>query len=410
MAERTSLSIPWLDLAINSNWWPVLLPLGYGLFRFGEYLLKRRLEKQPENEAIDQYTKLVDLQAKLQSNGTTIDSLNKLRSEMLGQEADAAMNLANRYNAVARRLVADVERIEYRSMQLPSNAKAERAELTQLELNALAARAAREADDELTAVVLELTQRLPGESAASLHHSQSLWLAYRAEESRRAGLVVEGGSMQPLLEHTTSEAMTRERIAALRGDLVGPEGVELTAQRSKTPTNLLQHIVPGVPKKRVEDFLGTPTYIHGEQWFYRYVETQVEITFADDGGLSNIVVALCEGQTYAGHNVFADKPLGQLTLADLLEADHQAKPEFFRSARTLEVFVRMRIGPAGAWTDYMFGALLVFSGAGHLHPTHFEWDDTTGSLLTDPKDILINWVSVPASWLEAPSFNWFIEA
>lgn len=143
MAERTSLSIPWLDLAINSNWWPVLLPLGYGLFRFGEYLLKRRLEKQPENEAIDQYTKLVDLQAKLQSNGTTIDSLNKLRSEMLGQEADAAMNLANRYNAVARRLVADVERIEYRSMQLPSNAKAERAELTQLELE----RARRESSE-----------------------------------------------------------------------------------------------------------------------------------------------------------------------------------------------------------------------------------------------------------------------
>lgn len=54
MTERTSLSIPWLDLVINSNWWPVLLPLGYGLFRFGEYLLKRRLEKQPENEAIDQ--------------------------------------------------------------------------------------------------------------------------------------------------------------------------------------------------------------------------------------------------------------------------------------------------------------------------------------------------------------------
>lgn len=410
MAERTSLSIPWLDLAINSNWWPLLLPLGYGLFRFGEYLLKRRLEKQPENEAIDQYTKLADLQAKLQSNGTTIETLNKLRSEMLGQEADTAMNLANRYSAVARQLVADVENIEHPSMQLSSNAKAERAELTQLEMNAFAARAASEADDELTAVVLELTQRLSGESAASLHHSQSLWLAYRAEESRRAGLVFEGGSMQPLLEYTKSEALTRERIAALRGDLLGPECVELTARRSKTPINLLQHIVPGVPKKRVEDFLGTPTYIHGEQWFYRYVETQVEITFADDGGLSNIVVALCEGQTYAGYNLIADKPLGQLTLADLLEIDHQVKPEFFRSARTLEVFVRMRIGPAGAWTDYIFGALLVFSGAGHLHPTHFEWDDATGNLLTDPKDILINWVSVPASCLEFPSFNWFIEA
>lgn len=397
---------------MNSNWWPLLLPLGYGMFRFIEYWLKRRVEKKPAVEAIEQYSKLADLHAKLQTSGMTIGSLNQLRAEMLGKEANNALDMASRYSAVAHELVGDVERIEH----LPSfkqassrvvNLDNEEA-LTQAEMNALSAKKAREADDELTTMVLDLMQRLSDEAAASLQRAQDIWREYRKEESKRAGLVFEGGSMQPLVENTKSEAMTRERIAALRGDVKSPDGSVLSVHRSQTPTNLLQHIQPGVPKKRVEELLGTPTYIHGSQWFYRYVETQVELTFSDEGGLFSVVVALCHDQIYDGYNEVVDVPLGRLTLADLLEIDPQIQAEFHWSMRTQELTVLIRMGPAGAWSYYYFGALKVLTGAGYLQDTHFDWDMEAGRLISDPKEVLINWMALPSSTLNPPGFNWFI--
>lgn len=413
MTTPSPLSIPWLDHVINSNWWPILLPLGYGTFRLAEYIVKRQLESKPETETIEQYSMLADLQAKLQTNGMTISSLKLLRSEMLGKEATTALDVASRYNSVARDLVSDVEQIDRPQgvglTTSSSQSQPDEAFATQAEMNAFSAQKAREADEELTAIVVDLMQRLSGDAAASLQRAQDIWHEYRREESRRAGLAVEGGSMQPLFENAKNEAMTRERIAALRGDTKDLEGSVLSVRRSKTPTNLFEHIHLGVPAPRVQEILGIPTYIHSDTWIYRFVETQLEITFADTGGTSCAVLALCHGHIYSGFNEVTDIPLGQLTMADLLEIDPQATLEFFHSARTVELYVRIRVGPPGAWTDYCFGALTVVSGAGHLQHTEFEWDYEASKLLSDPSDVLVNWIAFPSSITDPPSFYWFIE-
>ncbi|MGH8532514.1 MAG: hypothetical protein ACREV1_07245, partial [Gammaproteobacteria bacterium] len=46
---------------------------------------------------------------------------------------------------------------------------------------------------------------------------------------------------------------------------------------------------------------------------------------------------------------------------------------------------------------------------GNLQEVSFEWDHEGSRLITDPKDVLINWMALPASSIEAPFFSWFIK-
>nr|WP_301294761.1 lysozyme inhibitor LprI family protein [Pseudomonas sp. S3E17] len=275
-------------------------------------------------------------------------------------------------------------------------------------MNLLSAVKAQEADHDLTALVLDLMQRLSTEEAAWLQKAQDQWQSFRKVEAEREAIAWEGGSIRPLMTNARFEAITRERIASLQGETTGPDGSKLELHRVKTPQNLLQHLERGVPRARVSDLLGTPTYIHGNIWLFRYEETQVELSFDENGGIADVVVALCHGETYGGYNPFVDIPLGKLTLADILEIDPQITVGHRWSMRTEELTVHIGIGPPGVWMGYYFGALSIFSGAGSLQEVLFEWDRETERLVTDPKDVLINWMGTSNS-LEAPYFSWFIK-
>lgn len=415
MEHQSLLSIPWLDTVLHSNWWPLLLPVGYAVFRFVEYLLKRRVEGKPASEKIEQYSSLIDLKERLDKGGMTIGDLKKLRTQVLSDEADSALQVAERYAAVAQKLVSDADDIEQRSVTVERSEFADNSdwgrELTQSDMNILSREKASEANNELTATILDLMQRLSSVNAAALQRSQGFWEAFREAEAERESHAWEGGSIRPLMVNAKYEAITRERIAALQGETMGPDGSELEPHRSKTPINIFEHVEPGVPKQRILDLLGTPTYIHGDRWYFRYDETQLEISFNEGNAVDDVVMALCQGCIYQGalpgHVI--DVPFGRLTLADLLKQDSQMRVDFRSSMRTQEVFVQSRIGPPGAWTDYCYGALSVFNGAGNLQDTNFEWDHETERLVTNPKDVLINWIALSGSSLEAPSFSWFIK-
>lgn len=407
---QLSDTLQWLKAIISSKWggW-LILPLIYGIFRFGEYLLKRKVENRPEAEKIEHYSQLADLQKKLDENDMSIGDLNRLRRQVLGEGAANAVLVATQYADVAKQLVMDAKGIEYEPMK-PREPVSEDWDqtLTQGDMNALSAGKAQEADQELTALVLDLMQRLSLDDAALLQESQDQWQTFRKMEAEREAKKWEGGSIRPLMVNARFEAMTRERIASLQGEITGPDGSELAPRRVKTPRNLLQHLERGVPKARVSELVGIPTYIHGNIWLYRYDETQVELTFDENESIADVVVALCHGEVYGGYNPITDVPLGKLTLADLLEIDSQVTVEHRLSMRTEEIFVCIRSGPPGAWEDYFFGALSVFSGAGSLQEVLFTWDHETEKLVTDPKDILINWIGTSNS-LEAPFFSWFIK-
>ena len=398
----------WLETVITGKWGElIILPLGYAIFRFIEYWVKLKIERKPETEKIEQYEKLADLQKKLEENNMSISDLNLLRKQVLGEEAENAITVATQYADVAKQLVMDVEVIDQHSTHIKesSSANLDRT-LTQFDMNMLSAQKAREADRELMTLLVDLMQQLPPDGAALLQKAQDQWQAFRQVEAEREAKAWEGGSIMPLMINARLEALTRERIASLKRD-ASLDGSK--SELSKTPPDLLQNLEKGVPKARVSHLLGTPTYIHGNIWLYRYEETQVEITFDKHESIADVVVALCHEKIYAGYNPITDIPLGKLTLADILEIDSQLVLQHRWSMRTEEIFIQVRIGPAGAWEEYFFGALSVYSGVGNLHDVLFDWDRENEKLITNPKDVLINWVGISSSSMEAPHFSWFIK-
>ncbi|MNW02085.1 hypothetical protein D3C71_1978180 [compost metagenome] len=77
--------------------------------------------------------------------------------------------------------------------------------------------------------------------------------------------------------------------------------------------------------------------------------------------------------------------------------------------RTKELFVSVRTGPPGAWSESVCGALVVYSGAGALAEVDFEWDHENSQLKSDPRRTLVNWIGMPMGWPDPPSMYWFIE-
>lgn len=268
----------------------ILIPAIYAACRFVEYLVKRKVEQKPEIERIEQYKQLADLQKKLDENNMSIEDLNHLRQQVIGNEAESAILVANQYADVAKQLVMDAKDIVQHPEKSDEVDPVDWSKVqTQADLNLWSADKANEADFELTALVLDLMQRRSSQEAEWLQKSQDHWRMFRQVEAEREAKAWEGGSIQPLMTNAKFEAITRERIASLQGEYTGRDGSVLELQRTKTPPNLLQHLERDVPKARVIDLMGTPTYIRENTWLYRYEETQVEVSFNERDSIDGVV-------------------------------------------------------------------------------------------------------------------------
>jgi len=379
----------------------VLLPIGYSVFRFLEYAFKRKMERKPEIEKLDQYHKLVDLQEKLNKTGKTMVDLDALRAHAFGDVADNAIQIAQTFTTRAQKLVFDYEAVSNQDRSAHND------QLSQSEMNELSKQKADQADDELATIIGIKLRGLDQHATQALLQSQAAWESFRLMEASRESQQWEGGSISPLMANSRYEALTRERIAALSSEGCN-ELSDIVVVYPKTPRNLFDRIECSVPREKVTEWLGPPSYKFGDSCIYRYEETQVEISFNDNAAVKEVVVALIQGKTYDGvcPAYAVSIPLGIMTLQDVIDVDEYATVEYFCSARTEEIYVRGRMGPSGAWTPFCFGALKVFSGAGLLQDTDFEWNAETGSLVTDPKNVLINWMAFGSE--ETTFFNWFI--
>lgn len=180
-------------------------------------------------------------------------------------------------------------------------------------------------------------------------------------------------------------------------------------ERRPTPKNLLDSSEVGTPREKLRERLGTPDLMSGNTWQYRFRETQVDVEFAGEC-VHSVVIALVDGYLHHGEDApFGDYVLGELTVQGLFDMGH--KHVVHRSSlRTNEVIVPVRVGPAGAWSECFFGALVVHSGAGSLAETTFEWDDENDQLKSSPAQTVLNWVGIGGSFDEPPYFYWFIKS
>ncbi len=89
----------------------------------------------------------------------------------------------------------------------------------QQEMNQLTAQWYQLWDDELNSLWSRLSDELDAETKAKVLDEQRAWIKRKEENVRGAGVSAYGGSLQPQLENSTAEEMTRARAYILAGYL-----------------------------------------------------------------------------------------------------------------------------------------------------------------------------------------------
>lgn len=184
----------------------------------------------------------------------------------------------------------------------------------------------------------------------------------------------------------------------------------LHVAHNKSPPNILDVVQIGTTSPKVRERLGVPDVIDGSRWKYRYLETEVQIAFNAHDAVESVVIALIHGQRFHGTDApFGDYVLGELTLQDLYDMGY-LYPTYRDSMRTKELCVHVRVGPAGAWNECFFGAMVILTGVGWLAETSFQWNIETTELLSPASQTKLNWIGINSTTLEAPYFDWYIKS
>lgn len=385
----------------------VLLPIGYALFRFAEYLVKRKVEGKDTSEKIDQYSKLLDLKEKLVKNKVTIKELQSLRTEMFENDIDKALIISTQFNEKAKLLIRNIDNINGENKNENSSFINE-PHLTQIDMNLISHQKVKDAEEYLKDIIGRLTQDLSYKNIEALNTSQVSWMKFRDDEVSRETLKWEGGSILPLMKNVRLEVLTRERIASLENEYYEQGNLLVPEMTKPTPTNLFQYIEVGLTKNKAEAFLGEPYKIESDTWYYNYKETQLQISFDEEKAISQVMLLLRHGHIVYCADAITSIPLGQLTFQDLIDNESSTVIAHEATMRTETLYSWQRIGPAGAWDNYCFGTTTIFSGIGQLEDVSFEWDCNQDVLVSPPKDIKINWVGKSRTTIDYPFFNYFI--
>lgn len=217
------------------------------------------------------------------------------------------------------------------------------------------------------------------------------------------------------LENGTDAVVASWQIKdrALSIDIAVPSaksaGSAIEAARRPTPPNVLEAICVGTPSEKVRERLGVPDLIQSNRWQYRFTDTQVEVAFNQERNVKSVIIALLVDCKYHGVDApFGDFVLGELTVQDLQDLGHETIL-YSESMRTKELVVPVRTGPAGAWSECLFGALVIYSGVGALAATDFQWDDTSQRLRSRASDTVLNWVGIGGTPDDPPRFDWYIK-
>lgn len=203
-------------------------------------------------------------------------------------------------------------------------------------------------------------------------------------------------------------------LTSVLGKIVGaviPTSIKYAVKRwfrpsiefRKAPKNFFDHIVPSASREHVKEILGPPHRESSGRWSYRFLDAIIQIEFWDEGSAKSVAMALTLYSPKSGFKIpMMGLSLGQMYLIDAMEDD--GKLHYRPSRQSEDLAWVSRIGPPGALHYYTFGAMWPIAG-GYLAGTSFKWDAVHGRLITNPKDIRINWVAISDS-MEDVWFDW----
>jgi uncharacterized protein YecT (DUF1311 family) len=166
------------------------------------FFWRRRVERTPVFENIEKAGKLLALRKELDSTNYTIQDLQNLEQTLMGR-AEAAKELGASFEEEARQL-----------RELESKGA-----LTQVELNEVAGRAYRRAEQRLVQVVNQLKEYFSPDEAARFDQTHAAWRNYQIQNAEFLAARYEGGSIQPLIHASALESAAIARIVELEAEL-----------------------------------------------------------------------------------------------------------------------------------------------------------------------------------------------
>lgn len=110
----------------------------------------------------------------------------------------------------------EIVKVEVKSCEYEN---ADWSSMGQQEMNQLTAQWYQLWDDELNSLWSRLSDELDSETKAEMLEEQRAWIKRKEENVKGAGAAAFGGSLQPQLENSTAEEMTRARVYILAGYL-----------------------------------------------------------------------------------------------------------------------------------------------------------------------------------------------
>ena len=110
----------------------------------------------------------------------------------------------------------EIAKVELKSCEYEN---ADWSSMGQQEMNQLTAQWYQLWDDELNSLWSRLSDELDAETKEKVLDEQRAWIKRKEENIKGAGAAAYGGSLQPQLENTTAEEMTRARVYILAGYL-----------------------------------------------------------------------------------------------------------------------------------------------------------------------------------------------
>ena len=162
-------------------------------------------------------------------------------------------------------------------------------------------------------------------------------------------------------------------------------------ENPRAPSNLLHHLAPGAAISKMRELLGAPYAEQSGRYSYRFSNLLLQIASEDRTTIDAVGLILPRSDKRAAFEIHPlNLVLGKMTIADVLEHDAKIKRE--TSSKHLLISVDRYYGNPGFYREYSFG---VFSGPVATYPDqNIEWDIKKDRLLTNPKDLKINWVTI----------------
>ncbi|EPG0609877.1 lysozyme inhibitor LprI family protein [Vibrio fluvialis] len=173
------------------------------------YLIKRKIESQPELEILDKHQRVLDIHKKMSDQGLDITDLNTFAS-MLTEKSKAVQTH-----------ILDLNTKSVSHMQVNSNKH-----MTQTEMNQMASDSYRRSLSKMNEVYSRLMSKLGNEHAEAYVFAQEKWNEYIEAHARSVADIYKGGSIYPLIYYSELETLVFERTARLQSELdelVSPE-------------------------------------------------------------------------------------------------------------------------------------------------------------------------------------------